>query len=90
MVSLIERLRTDMGFRNAVLNAIGGAETEAMRGDCLSVILCIEFENHPDCPEDGELDHMDCWKQWAVDRTTEVLEQIAERLLSIPAIAGKK
>jgi len=86
---LVKRLKSDRRFRDAVLNAIGGAETTAMRGDCLGIVLCGEFEKHPDCPENGELDDMDCWKQWAVDRTTEVLEAVAVRVFSLSHVGGQ-
>jgi hypothetical protein len=62
--------------RSLVLNV----ETPAMRGDCLGILLASEFESHPDCPEDGELDDTDTWKQWAIDRVNEIADEVYARV----------
>ena len=60
-------------------NLIAGAETEASL-DCLGVIVASFFESRAECP-DEPVDDETGWKPWAMEKTDELLEDAAARIL---------
>ncbi len=47
--------------------------------DSVAIALALYFENLPECPDDDVNDELG-WSQWAVDKTNDVLDRIAEKL----------
>lgn len=48
--------------------------------DNLGIALASYFEDRLDCPEDDEIDESG-WKNWAIEKTNDVLERVIEYLL---------
>lgn len=73
-----------------IKNAMSRVEVDPkpFNGDNFAIMLCEYFEDHPDCPEGGEMDEYDCWKQWAIDRHDELLQRLAEAAVSEMSHSG--
>jgi hypothetical protein len=46
--------------------------------DNLAIIICSYFDEHPDNPNNGELDSSDWWEKWTIDRYEEFKEAISD------------
>tara|TARA_E500000318_G_scaffold60940_1_gene56525 strand:+ start:9415 stop:9666 length:252 start_codon:yes stop_codon:yes gene_type:complete len=60
-------------------NLIAGAETETSL-DCLGVIVASYFESRPECPDEPVDDELG-WKPWVMEKTDELLEDAANRII---------
>ncbi len=52
--------------------------------DNLGIALASYFEGHLYCPEDGEMNDTDTWKQWALDKTNDLADRILSCVVTKP------
>lgn len=85
---------TDKIFKNAIKeisNDIGSIPIMAdgyVTDDNVAIALASYFRNLPECPDDSMNDEIG-WNQWAIDKTEDVLDRIAEYFLTSLKRKGK-
>jgi hypothetical protein len=81
-----------MKHADTMRNQLAGvsADPSDPMADNLAILLVGYYEDHPDCPDDGEPgaerdDERATWKVWALDHTDAMLERLATAAEAMPS-----